>query len=138
MSTERLYGKPHAERLFDDLDYAVDAAIDDTYDTPEVREVVIEEWTVHPPQYHLPDAERIVEWVVEWAADGGEVAEGWGEDIVPSHPDLLAAAEALRDAIAEKCGFRMADRLVARHTVTFEVDDHDIPRVTSTRREEIR
>jgi hypothetical protein len=136
--TDRLYGKPQAESLYTSLDLAIDAAIDDLYDTPGVREVIIEEWTVHPPQHHLPDAEQIVDWVIEWAADSGEVAEGWGEDLWADDPDLLVAAEALRDAIADKVGFRMADRMIARHTATFTLDEHRIPTTTDVRREEVQ
>lgn len=128
--SDRLYGLPGDEDLYLDFDMAVDHAIDMTYGT-DARVVEIEEWTVHPPQHHLPDAGRIVEWAIEWAADCGEVTEGWGEGFVLDDA-VIAAADALRDAIAGKIGFRMADRCVARHTVTFTLDKHDIPHWTYT------
>lgn len=129
----RLYGRPGDEILYHDFDTAVDYAIDHAaFDFPDVREVVIEEYTVLAPESHLPGADAIVEWMVEWGAEYGEVAEGWDEDIPQDHPDVIAAAEALRKALAAQITFRMADRVVARHRVTFTLDDLGIPSWTYT------
>src|SRR5690606_12951366 len=84
----------------------------------------IEEWSVHPPQYHLPDADQILEWIGEYVADmgeWGEYVEGWDRPLGDS--EVKAATQALVDLIASKVGSRMANE----HLRTLHVTPSDDP-----------
>lgn len=119
---ERLFGIPGAEVLYLDLASAYEAEIDPWVDELEHRPTVLEEWTVAPPANHLPPAERLLDWLVEWVADNGDVAEGYYDELenVVGNAEVLSAAEEFRDAVARRMTFRMADRLVAEHPVTWD------------------
>lgn len=127
MSNERLYGLPGAEHMYFDEAEVYETDIEPYLDGHDRRPRIIEEWTVHPPTVHLPKAEHIVESVIEWACDNAEVDEGWSDKAPePTDPKMLAAAEALREAIAEKVTYRMANKKVAEHVVTWADDDEDM------------
>jgi hypothetical protein len=61
----RLFGLNGRERLWVDIDHAIDEAngVAAWGDMPKPPPV--EEWDVYPPAYHLPDAE----WAAEFAAE---------------------------------------------------------------------
>lgn len=82
----------------------------------------IEEWTVHPPSYHLPTVERLREWIIWEAID--ELTEEAGEayERASKEPEVLAALAAALDLIADRVVVRMADKLVATHTLTWTDD----------------
>lgn len=128
---ERLFGSPGAERLDLDMASSLDRQWDMHEDAwrhatypklpvglPPALTMTVEEWSVHPPEHHLPSAESIVEYVLEMAADN-EVDEGWCEQAEGANtPAVLAIAEALRLAIASHIRYRMAADLMATWTVT--------------------
>lgn len=128
MSTERLYGLQGAEELHFDIATVWEADIEPHIEDDTGGSRIIEEWTVHPPEYHFPKAEHIVESVIEWACDNGEVAEGWPDGLPSiSDPELNRAAEALRQAIASKVTYRMANQKVAEHTLTWSPGEESEP-----------
>lgn len=132
MSAYRLYGVPGSEMLHDDLGAAYETQIEPWLDESDRTPRVIEEWTVSPPSAHLPSAADHVERLIE---DASESAGGEGyydsEQHLIHDPDVLAAAEALLAALADRITYRMADRRVAEHTVTW--DDEDEPLVDGER-----
>lgn len=119
---QRLFGVPHSETLFGDLAECYESQIEDYADEHDRRPRVIEEWTVHPPEYHLPSADRIVDWLVEQTGEDGEVDEGFFEHMenMAQRADVLVAAEALRSALAAQITYRMADKRVAEHAITWD------------------
>lgn len=124
----RLFGVPYAEDLHDNPAAVYELQIEPYTDGHDRRPVVVEEWTVYPPKHHLRRAADIVDWLLECAAEDGEVTEGWSEaiDRHDRDPDVLAAAEALLDVLASKVRYRMADRKVAEHTITWGADDEPL------------
>lgn len=118
---ERLYGVPHAEALWDDPAAVYEQDIEPYSDGDERQPRIIEEWTVHPPDYHFPSADRLVEWLVEWAADQGELDWDGAERLEKQaeHVTVTDAAENLLAALAARITYRMADRKVAEHIVTW-------------------
>lgn len=142
-SDERLYGLPSDEHLeFDPATvYEHESWLNAQDDTWEEREstdplvpgymepvpppgfsFVIEEWSVAPPRRHLPAADRVLDYICEWVSDNGEIDED-GYDAWSSHaddPDVVAAFDAALDLLASKITYRMADKLVATHVVTFD------------------
>jgi hypothetical protein len=85
--------------------------------------MAIDEWTVHPPSYHLPTADAVAEHVYEHACDM-EMSEDCDEEYrrVSQDPDVLAAFQSALDLMASKVTYRMADKLVATHTLTWTAD----------------
>lgn len=121
---DRLYGLPGAEQLRFDIAEVYETEIDAYFDDPDRREWTVEEWTVAPARSHMVDVEGLLEWVDEWAAECGEISEGFGLPVKDA--DVVAAAEALLDLIASKVTWRMADRLVATHTITWDADNEPL------------
>jgi len=96
--TEHLYGLQFAEDLHFDPADVVQQWLDQS-DEDEVPDFIIEEWSVHPPRYHLPSTERLLEWIAEWSVENGEVAEGF-EPRDGMGEAAKEASEALLDIIA--------------------------------------
>lgn len=119
---EFLYGTPGAEILSDDP-YAV---LDDEagLGLEDGAECVVEKWTVRPADSHLPDADRLLDWVEEWTADNGEGDEylSYSLNNVMGRPDVQEAAKALLGLIASNLGWRMADELVSSTTYVLQGD----------------
>lgn len=128
---ERLYGLPYAESMdFDPATVYERAEADVAFytDNGPMPDIVIEEWTVHPASDHLPHIGRLIDWLVEWVAENGEIDEdafecwesaGRCEDVT------LAFAEAMA-LLASKVTYRMADKHVATHTVTHDADGNPL------------
>ena len=127
-----LYGHPGAESLDTSLlanverqwELHLDAWRHATYPKlpvglPGPLTMTIEEWSVSPPESHLPSPATIVEYVLEYGADN-ETDEFWCEQAEDAAftPAVLAIAEALRLAIAAGIRYRMANDLVATVTIT--------------------
>ena len=112
-AADRLYGQVGA----DYLEHSLEGVLDDA--TEDFGTMLVEEWTVHPAEYHLPAADQIVEWVVEWAEENGEVSEEWDCPGAADDAGVLFFAETLRNAIAAKVTWRMADKRVAVWEVTW-------------------
>lgn len=126
---ERLYGAPGA----DSLDRQLMACIDRQWEwhvddwrwskngvgKPDPLTMTVEEWTTHPPEYHLPTVEHLVEHILDVAADT-ETDEGWYDQAndAARTPAVFAIAEALRLTIAQGIRYRMAANQVATWTVT--------------------
>lgn len=115
---DRLYGVPHAERLFIDPGAVWEFEIEPFFgDADDSLEWVVEEWTVMPTERAIPTADDIVEWIEEQARDG----DFYTEDPFlggPTNPEVLAAAEALRAEVAKCITWFMADKMVAKHSIT--------------------
>lgn len=86
---------------------------------PDPLTMTVEEWSVHPPAHHLPNADWLLDTLLEHASDG-EVDEGWHEDATEAcgAPAAQAVAEALLAVIATGIKYRMAADEVARWSVT--------------------
>lgn len=118
---QRLYGLPFAEQMEFDA-AAVYEQVECDRDEEDRTPIVIEEWSVHPAIYHIPSAAVIAERVVELVVDNGELDE-YGADqfeAAASAEDVLVAAEALREVLASKVTWRMANKLLRTLTVTFD------------------
>lgn len=117
----RLFGIPGAERLHLSLQDCYESDIDPWHDEPDHQPKMIEEWTVAPKRAHLPDASCVVDDIVERCADGYELDEYAVDEIenIGKRDDVKAAADALLDLIASKITYRMAEKLVAEHKVTW-------------------
>jgi len=122
---ELLYGFPDAEELDADPTDVLERWVDQHDDDPPgTLPPNIEEWDVHPPEYHMPAAETILEWITEVSAEN-EVDEGWWEQCQNAcgHPDVIAAANALRTALGARITCRMARTRLRELAVTR--DEHD-------------
>lgn len=116
---DRLYGLTGAEELWFDPADAVQNYIDSRYEDGPL-DLTIEEWSVHPPRYHLPTVPTLLEWLDDWVADNGEV----GDECEFEHTDAIsAAADALLDTIASTIRWRMADTKLRDLHVTGTEDD---------------
>lgn len=122
-SGKRLYGLPEAERLWSDPGQVWESEIEPWF-TEGDGPWTIEEFTVHPPIYHAPDADLITERIAEQATDGGELDEAAGDQwyAASEHSAVLAAAEALRQAFAAQITYRMANEKVGTHTLALGAD----------------
>jgi hypothetical protein len=116
---------PRAEELHIDPADVVQQWLDDTDPDVETR-FVIEEWSVHPPSYHLPSRDTLLERICEEAYDNewGEDNEEW--EAAAREPDVKNAAQTLLDLIASKVSYRMADKHLRDLQVT-PSDDPDNP-----------
>ena len=110
----RLYGEHGAEHLYASLYDAAEMAREARH-PDQSGSVTIEEWNVHPPRHHMPTAQQLLDWIVQWPDEFGEVVEGFYLPI--DDGDVRAAAEALLDTIAARVSWRMAYRKVAQHAV---------------------
>jgi hypothetical protein len=121
MHLERLFCLPGSGHMGDDP-----AAVYESWATDGVdrsKPLTIEEWDVHPPSFHLPSADSTAEWAAEWAEDNEWDDDGralWHE--ASGSPDVVAAFQAALDLLASKIGWRMADKLIATHAVTWDAD----------------
>jgi hypothetical protein len=118
---DHLYGLPDAEWMRFDPSEIVEEYLTDA-DEDEPLAFTIEEWSVHTPRYHLPQVDRLLEWISEWASENGETGEDC--EIGESAPEVQAAAAALLDAVAATIYWRMADRKLRDLHVT---GTHDNP-----------
>lgn len=100
-----------------DIESVHDSEIDPEWREGDDRLFTVEEWSTRPPLAEVPSADRIAEWVAEWACD--EVTEDGAEQfyVAAKAEDVLAAAEALRVALASHVSYLMAETLLARHTI---------------------
>ena len=116
----RLFGMPDWEIMFRDLDSAIEHA--DDREVP--RPYVIEERDVIPPQEWMPDAETLIEYLVEMTCDDyGAEHDPWID--AEQDPRLLELANGMRDRLAELTTFHWADDLVAEHHVPAFINDQE-------------
>ena len=121
----RLYGLSEAEHLYDDIASVWELEIEPMIMGP--GKALIEEWTVYDPGHHLPVADDIIASVWEWAVTWGEVAEDWGEDFPLKDEDVRAVADDLLRVIADRIKYRMANEVVATHTIEWTGDEGENP-----------
>lgn len=113
--SDRLFGTPGAEILYDDIATVWETEIDPLREHGDDGPWVVEEWTVRPKLQHLPTVEDVLELIEDWTAENGELSE---EADIDFHSDACkAAAAVLLGACAEALHWRMADRKVAEHTL---------------------
>lgn len=119
MTSDRLFGLPHAEHLHRTPAEVYECDVDwdgETY--PSGSTVTIEEWSTAPRDAHVPSTVTFIESLAELVHDsegGWEGAEGWE----PWKDEaVLAAAETFRAAFVNTIWWDMADRLIAEHTLT--------------------
>ena len=126
-TSERIYGIPGSERLYSEVAEAYETQIDGQVDEDDNTPRVIEEWTVAPSISHVRSASSIVEDLIEDAA--ADAPEDMYDSIshLDTDPDVLAAAEALREAFASRITYSVADKMVAEHVITW--DDKNEPLV---------
>lgn len=133
MSVEinRLYGLDGAEYLHTTPESCYESDVEDYYyddcDQSELHlqpPVEIEEWDVHPPEYHMPNADRLLEWIEEWTYDNGELM---GDFELPIHePTVKGAADILLATIANYTGFRMARNKLRSRWVTWDEEGNPL------------
>ena len=93
------------------------------FDPASVYEGEIEPWSVREPITHEPNAERILDFITEWVSDNevdADCFDAWSA--AARLPDVLAAAETLRAALASHVSYRMADQHLTDHVVTWDED----------------
>lgn len=118
---KRLFGVPGAEVLYLDIAEAYESDIEPWREADDSRRWEIEEWTVHPPIYHLPSVSAILDFVSEQVCENGELTEGVWDHWTFGGDEIEAAAEALRQVVAAQQGNgRMADKLIATHVITHD------------------
>lgn len=110
----RLFGLNGRERLWVDIDHAIDEANDVAAWGDMPKPPPVEEWDAYPPAYHLPDAEWAAESAAEHACctdmteDGGD--EWWA---LRKDPEVIAAFQAALDVLASKVAYRVARNRIA-------------------------
>ena len=117
--TDRLFGLDGGESLDTCLDSAIETYLD-CYLADETEHVIeVIEWSVAPAEDHMPSPESVIEHVIEWACDNGEVDEHYCQmaDAARSRRDVVAAFWFALNLLAHHVPYRMADREVARHQV---------------------
>lgn len=115
----RLYGLPHAERMYLGVASLYESEIDPDLDvdSEDHAEFTVEEWSVADPLSLITQADWFLENLEE------RLCEEHTHDNDDCHhiftdPDVLAAAERLREIIASKVTWQQADVLVAEHKLT--------------------
>lgn len=123
---DRLYGLPHAEHMHFDLASCYESDIDDWDAEPEVEPptYIIEEWSVRDCVDHVPSVDTLLDWLSEWTCENGEIDEDGCDTFTDAmrHPDVKAEARRFLDFCAARISYRMADKLVATHTITWDAD----------------
>jgi hypothetical protein len=130
---ERLFGVPDSETMWLDLGSAYEQQIEPYLDDEGNRSPkIIEEWSVCPTTAHLRDPRALVDWLLEEAADSAG-AEGYYDDTehLARNPEVVALAEALIAGLASRIAYRVADRRVGEHVITW--DENDEPLVAGVR-----
>lgn len=129
MEISRLYGISDAEYLHTTPESCYETEIE-TYlygEHPELclhPPIEIEEWDVHPPEYHMPNADRLLEWIEEYSYDYGEIM---GEFELPtSDPEVKKMAENLLFTIANKTWWRMARHKLGSLWVTWDEEGNPL------------
>lgn len=119
---ERLWGTPGAEMMYLDVGTAYESEIEMWVDEDRDKVWKLEEWSVQPQGSTVPSPGAILEWMEESACD--ELVEGGYEQIadITKDPEVRSLAEALCQAFVKRVTFRMADKLLATHVVTFDAD----------------
>ena len=125
--SERLYGIPGSESLHDDIGAAYEQQIEPRLDEGDHEPRVIEEWSVCPPTLHLRSPSDLADWLVEDAAENAGV-DGYYDhtEHMARNPEVLAAAEALITAMADRITYRVADKRLAEHAITWDDDDEPL------------
>ena len=125
---DRLYGTRGSETLYGDLVDVYQYDIEPYYEQSDTdlgtAAVEIEVYDVHPPRTHLPQVERLLEWIVEYASEMGEVDEGFHDQLDARMGDTAVrrAAEGFLDLIAFGVKYRMAADRVATKVLTWNED----------------
>lgn len=121
----RLYGLSGDESMHADPTDVLQQWHDD-HDDDDVVPSHVEEWDVHSPEYHMPSAESILEWITEWAADNGELCEDGGEwyDDAIAAPEAVIAANALLAIIGVNVHGRTARTKLRDIPVERRADDY--------------
>lgn len=90
---------------------------------PGTHQLEVEEWTVHPPRYHLAEVDRLLDWLADDAADG-EVSEGYADAVDRAIRESIVfdAADLLLGTLAACMRWREAAHHVATLRGTVEVD----------------
>lgn len=119
MSEDRLYGLPNAEFMERDLDAIVENWIDVW---SEAEPFVIEEWSCTNASAVLPIASDLTTYIIErWCDETTEDCyESW--ENASQHADALSAFQAALDLLGSKVTYRMADRKLKDHHITFDAD----------------
>lgn len=120
--SERLYGTVGAEEMYLDPAEVYESDIEPWHEPSTEARIEVEEHDVHPPRYHLPTVDCLLEWVSEWACDMGEVGEGYVDhmEAAIAGEDVQQAADALLDLIAARIPYRMANKHLRSLWVTWD------------------
>lgn len=125
-SDERLFGTSGAEELYFTLAEAYEAQIDPYCDVEREIPYTIEEWTTKSTRDAFPSVDLLVEWVCETTGD--DLTEGAYDAIERAvGDDLKAEFDKIFDTWASRITYRMADKLVATHVITWFENDLTLP-----------
>lgn len=122
---DRVFGEPDAEHMVSDPADVFERWLDINDDGRHKRpgwSLTIEEWTVEPTSMWMPNADQLLEticdrWFDEMSAELFESVERLSHD--PAIVDAFRSALDLFSATVDAKGWRIADSLVAEHTVTW-------------------
>lgn len=123
--TVRLYGLPHAERMYLDVASLYESEIDPDFDPDcdhRTHEWTVEEWSVADPLTLITQANWFLEKIEESLCEAHTHDNDDCHHIF-THPDVLAAAQHLREVIASKVTWQQAEALVAEHKLTVVGDE---------------
>lgn len=118
----RLCGLPHAEHMYLDVATLYETEIDPWHDENPQVEYVVEEWSVVDPLSLMPKADWFLEFLEERLCEEHVHdcdACGW----IFKTPEVLAAAENLREVIARKVTWQQAEKHLGNHTLTLVGDE---------------
>ena len=126
---DRLYGQDGDERLYLDLESAIDEAVDRQVDRVTFPfDVCVEEFSVLPKgefaNCRIMTGAEMAEHLAEYGTEDVGFEEIW-EDYMEAakRPEVIAAFEAARDVLVATQRFLVADRVVARWRCTVTAGD---------------
>lgn len=101
-----------------DLESAIEREIRNRYDD-ELGPWTLTEYDVHPPSYHLPHVDAVLDQLA-YLCEDGETDEGWYEQLLASmsRPEVRAAAAALLALVGDGISYRMAREQIGVHVLT--------------------
>lgn len=121
-SDVRLYGVPGAEVLYLTAAEVYESDIDPWLDDDDPHKPrQIEEWSVAPPRHGMPSAVTIIEDITERVGDDW-LPDEWAYAAMEragKAPEVVAAFDAALDLLASKFDYKVADKCLTTHTVTW-------------------
>jgi hypothetical protein len=101
---------------------------------PHPNEIEITEYDVFPPDYHLPDAINVLDWIMKHIfttySEVEEPRQGQCPvcfidevDLAVSDPYIISDTEAVLDKIASRISWRMCNNKLRTHMIIHDIED---------------